>query len=112
MTPEFWQAVIVESIKATATVLVAVATVGLPLLRRLRRVRDDAAAGRHAAEQARDQVQNDHDTNLRDDVDQLTGKVAANTHAIGAVAVELRRVVDVVERIDRRAARRMRWPWR
>jgi HAMP domain-containing protein len=118
MTPEAWQVVIVESIKAVSVVLVAVVTVGLPLLRRLRRVRDDVAAGRHAAEQTREQVQNDHSTNLRDDVDDLAGKVdavvrtaASNTQAIGAVALEVRKLVDVVERIDRRESRR-RWPWR
>lgn len=133
MDADFWQAVIVEGIKAAAAILVAVVGVGVPILRRLRRVRDDASAGRHAAEQAREQVKNDHGTNLRDDVDDLHSDVrelrgyakqnresaaaaardaAAAVQASGAVAVELRRLAEVVERLERRGlTARRRWPW-
>jgi arginine/lysine/ornithine decarboxylase len=123
MTPEFWQAVLVESITGAAAVAVAVATVGIPAWRRLGRIKADAAATRAVATQARDQVKNDHGTNLRDDLDGVHASVrelhryasqnreaaaaaardaAAAVQASGSVAVELRRLGEVVDRIERR----------
>jgi hypothetical protein len=129
MTPEFWQAVLVESIKGAAAVAVAVATVGIPAWRRLGRIKADAAATRAVATQARDQVKNDHSTNLRDDLDALHSDVRelrgyatknrdaaasaaraaeAAVQASGSVAVELRRLAESVDRIERRGLTRRR----
>lgn len=58
--------VLVTSITAAATVVVAVIA---------NRGRQHAKAGREAAEDAREQVQNSHKSNLRDDLDALSRKV-------------------------------------
>jgi hypothetical protein len=128
MSADFWQAVIVEGIKAAAAIMVAVLGLGYPVLRRLRKLNATADETRTAAVQAREQVKNDHGSNLRDDVDDLHDDVrtlhryasenraaaqtaaemaTANQQAIGAVAVELRRLAEAVERAGGR--RRRRW---
>ena len=104
MGPDFWAALVTESIKAAAVVVAALITVGIPAWRKLRRV--DA------------QVSNDHGTNLRDDVDRAVdaatraGAVATraaetsdeNREWIGSLALEVRRLSNTLER-------RRRWPW-
>jgi hypothetical protein len=118
MGAEFWQAVVIEAIKAAAVITAAALTVFVPLWRRLGRIRQDAEHARKDAKQAREQVKNDHGTNLRDDLDDLHEDVrelrgyaaenrkaareaaelgVANQQAIGAVAVEVRRLVQAVE---------------
>lgn len=129
MTPEFWQAVLVESIKGAAAVSVAVVGVGIPAWRRLGRIKTAAEQTKVVAEQAREQVKNDHGSNLRDDLDDLHDDVrelrgyaaenrkaareaaelgVANQQAIGAVAVEVKKLVEAVER-GRPAPRPRRW---
>jgi hypothetical protein len=128
MSADFWQAVIVEGIKAAAAIMVAVLGLGYPVLRRLRKLNATADETRTAAVQAREQVKNDHGSNLRDDVDDLHDDVrtlhryasenrtaaqtaaemaTANQQAIGAVAVEVRRLAEAFERSGGR--RRRRW---
>lgn len=101
MTPEV-ATVVTAVVQGAAAVLASAVAVGIPLLwRELRRVGRDVA-------QAREQVKNDHGTNLRDDLDGLTRQTGANTeaiarleqqgaathHATGAVALEVRKLTE------------------
>lgn len=100
---ELAPAVVVELVRQAGAVVVAVVgllgIVGVPVWRRLGKIKAAAEATRH-------QTQNDHDTNLRDDVDACIRMAHANTQAIGAVAVELKRLSQKLEGRTRR-----RW-WR
>lgn len=123
MGPDDWTALLTEGIKGAAAVLVATIGVGWPVWRRLGRIKGTAEETRQVAEQAREQVKNDHGTNLRDDVDQLDGKVVQlgdemkavrkasdlNREWIGSLAGEVRRLTEAIER-DRRPRRV--WPSR
>lgn len=74
LTEASWVALLVQSIASAGLVLVAVVTVGLPLLLSIRKKAGAAAtsAGAAAADAkaAREQVQNSHETNFRDDHDE------------------------------------------
>lgn len=102
MTPDVLTTALVELIKASAAVVVAAVTVGLPVWLKLRGI------GRQVDE-TRDQVSNDHTTNLRDDVDELRAQlddvrseITQNKDWIGSLALEVRRVGEHLEGRPRR----------
>ncbi len=117
MTAEVTPAVVVEVIRQGGTVLVAllglVGVVGVPTWRRLGKIKRAAEATHREAITAREQVKNDHGTNLRDDVDAVIRTVydlerqqAATHNAVGAVALEVRKLSEQLEGHGRHRRRR------
>ncbi len=115
MTADVTPAIVVEVIRQGGTVLVAllglVGVVGVPTWRRLGKIKRAAEATHREAITAREQVKNDHGTNLRDDVDRALEGVAharkmsqSNQAAIVALAAE-------VKHLTAGCARRRSW-WR
>lgn len=81
------QGVLIATITALSAVIVALLTVGLPLL----------ASARKHARQANEQVTNKHTTNLRDEQDE---RHKANTSRLGSLEAGQRQLVRSITRIE------------
>lgn len=88
---EVWSAAVtVQLIASLGLVLVALVGAATPVWRRLGRIKAAAEATHAEAAQAREQVANDHDTNLRDDMDAV-GKTARKALEVSEEARDLAR---------------------
>lgn len=98
LTEASWVAILVQSIASAGLVLVAALTAGLPLLLSIRKRAGAAAASAGAAaadaKAAREQVQNSHETNFRDDHDTKHGEVIS---AIAGVESRVNARLAVIE---------------